>query len=262
MINKTLCSAMLVVGLLASCAKSPTGRNQILLYGDEQMAEMGLQSFSAIKQEEKISKDPKLNAYVSCVADQIIKVLPDEWKSDWEVVVFDSEQVNAFALPGRKIGVYTAILNVAENQDQLAAIMGHEVGHVIAHHGAERVSQNSLAQAALQIGQVATQGSEYQAATMAVMGLGAQYGVLLPYSRTHESEADVIGLKYLMEAGFKPEASMQLWRNMNKLGGDRPMEILSTHPAPETRIENLANHIEKYKQEGVKALYQRPNCSR
>lgn len=255
-------SSLVVAAMLAGCAKSPTGRNQLLLYGDEQMSQMGLQSFASIKEEEKISTDAKLNQYVSCVADNIIKVLPKEWASDWEVVVFDSDQVNAFALPGRKIGVYTAILNVAENQDQLAAIMGHEVGHVIAHHGAERVSQNSLAQAAMQIGQVATQGTEYQQATMAVMGLGAQYGVLLPYSRTHESEADVIGLKYLIEAGFKPEASMQLWRNMNNLGGERPMEILSTHPAPETRIDNLAKHIDIYTQQGVKALYPRPNCQR
>ncbi|MER2493585.1 M48 family metallopeptidase [Catenovulum sediminis] len=253
-------AAVLLVSL--GCAKSPTGRSQLILFDGDKMAQMGLESFETIKQEQKVSTDPKLNQYVGCVADQIIKVLPDEWRSDWEVVVFDSEQVNAFALPGRKIGVYTGILNVAENADQLAAIMGHEVGHVIASHGAERVSHNTAAQMALKLGAAATQGTEYQQATMSVLGLGAQYGVLLPYSRTHESEADVIGLKYLMQAGFKAEESMELWKNMNALGGERPMEILSTHPAPDTRINNLAEHIEKFRAQGVKALYPRPNCRR
>lgn len=258
--NKTLLSLLLLTSVLASCAQSPTGRSQFIMFDADKMAKMGIDSFESIKQEQKISTDTKTNQYVGCVADAIIRVLPAEWQEGWEVVVFDSEQVNAFALPGRKIGVYTGILAVAEDADQLAAIMGHEVGHVIANHGGERVSQNTAANMVLQGAAVMTQGSEYQQATMSVLGLGAQYGVLLPYSRTHESEADVVGLKYMMEAGFKPEASMKLWENMNKLGGNKPMEILSTHPAPETRIDNLADHIKKYRAQGVTAKFARPSC--
>ncbi|EWH09883.1 peptidase M48, Ste24p [Catenovulum agarivorans DS-2] len=255
-----LLSLCLITTVLFSCAKSPTGRSQFIMFDADKMSKMGIDSFEAIKQEQKISTDKQTNQYVDCVADAIIRVLPSDWQHGWEVVVFESEQVNAFALPGRKIGVYTGILGVAENADQLAAIMGHEVGHVIANHGGERVSQNTAANVVLQGAAVMTQGSEYQQATMSVLGLGAQYGVLLPYSRTHESEADVIGLKYMIEAGFKPEASMKLWENMNKLGGNKPMEILSTHPAPETRIDNLAEHIQKFRSNGVKPLHARPSC--
>ncbi len=248
--------------VVVACAKSPTGRSQFIFVDGDTMAKMGVESFTAMKEEEKVSTDKKVNAYVECVAEPILKVLPEGWQTDWEIVVFDSEQVNAFALPGRKIGVYTGILNVAENQDQLAAIIGHEVGHVIANHSGERVSQSSAANLAMQGASVLSQGSEYQQAIMTGLGLGAQFGVLLPYSRTHESEADIIGLKYLIEAGFKAEESMALWENMNKLGGERPMEFMSTHPAPETRINNLAKHIQSYRSQGVKAKFSRPNCSK
>ncbi|MCU4674518.1 M48 family metallopeptidase [Catenovulum sp. 2E275] len=247
---------------VVACTQSPTGRSQFIMVDGDTMAKMGVESFTAMKQEEKISTDKSLNRYVQCVATPILKTLPEGWQDDWEIVVFDSEQVNAFALPGRKIGVYTGILSVAENADQLAAIIGHEVGHVIANHSGERVSQSTAANMAMQGASILSQGSDYQQAIMTGLGLGAQFGVLLPYSRTHESEADVIGLKYLIEAGFKPEESMSLWENMNKLGGERPMEFMSTHPAPETRINNLAQHIKQYQSQGVKAKFSRPNCSK
>ncbi|WAJ69056.1 M48 family metallopeptidase [Catenovulum adriaticum] len=259
---KKLLVFVLTFLFVVACAKSPTGRSQFILVDSDTMAQMGLESFEAMKEEQKVSTNKNLNQYVQCVARPILKTLPADWQDGWEIVVFDSEQVNAFALPGRKIGVYTGILGVAENADQLAAIIGHEVGHVIANHGSERVSQSTAANAVMQGASLLSQGSEYQQAIMTGLGLGAQFGVLLPYSRTHESEADVIGLKYLIEAGFKAEESMALWENMNKLGGERPMEFMSTHPAPDTRINNLAKHIESYRSQGVKAQFSRPNCSR
>ena len=153
---------------------------------------------------------------------------------------FKDDDPNAFALPGGKMGVYTGMLKVAENQDQLAAVLGHEVGHVLAQHGNERMSQQQLTNVAL----AAAAGSGYvDSASMQALGLGAQIGILLPYSRSHESEADVIGLDLMAEAGFDPRESVQLWRNMGKAGGGAPPEFMSTHPAGNTRIDNLLSHM-------------------
>ena len=138
------------------------------------------------------------------------------------------------------MGVYTGMLNVAENQDQLASVLGHEVGHVLAQHGNERASQPQLTNVAL----AAAAGSGYvDTATMQALGLGAQIGILLPYSRTHESEADVIGLDLMAEAGFDPRQAVQLWKNMEKAGGGAPPEFLSTHPASDTRIDNMLSKM-------------------
>jgi predicted Zn-dependent protease len=167
----------------------------------------------------------------NAITDQV----PDKGTT-WEVVVFKDDNPNAFALPGGKMGVYTGMLKVAENQDQLAAVLGHEVGHVLAQHGNERISQQQLTNVAL----AAAAGSGYlDAASMQALGLGAQIGILLPYSRTHESEADVIGLDLMSEAGFDPRESVQLWKNMQKASDGAPPEFLSTHPSSSTRIDNL-----------------------
>ncbi|KMT65133.1 M48 family metallopeptidase [Catenovulum maritimum] len=259
---KKLLMSLGLLALVSCTSTSPTGRTQVLLVNKDQMTQMGIKSFDAMKQETKISTDKKLNNYVQCVSNQIIKTIPKDWQSGWEIVVFDSDMVNAFALPGKKIGVYTGILNVAQSADQLAAIIGHEVGHVIANHSNERASQNKIAGVATQAAQIATQGTEYEAYATKGLGLAAQYGFLLPFSRAHESEADVIGLKYLIKAGFKPEESQQLWRNMAKVGGKAPSEFTSTHPSADTRIDNLGAHIQKFKEQGIKALQPRPSCSR
>ena len=169
------------------------------------------------------------------------------YAGDWEVVVFNDDQVNAFALPGGKIGVYTGLLNVAKNQHQLAAVIGHEIGHVIAQHGNERMSQSTLiemgSQAVNQI--LAANEVPYNQAIMSGLGLGLQVGVQLPFSRAHESEADIIGLQLMALAGFDPRQSVDLWQNMEAAsGGERPAEILSTHPAPQTRIDNLQANMD------------------
>ncbi|MBT0585503.1 M48 family metallopeptidase [Alteromonas oceanisediminis] len=233
-----------VCAALAGCATSPTGRNQVLLYSDSQLSEMGSQAFAGMKDELTISSARVENSYVQCVANYITaQVPPKVFSGQWEVVVFDDEQVNAFALPGGKIGVYTGLLKVAENQHQLAAVIGHEVGHVIAQHGNERMSQSTLINvgtqavgAAMAANEVANSGP-----IMAAIGLGVQVGVQLPFSRTHESEADAIGLNLMAQAGFDPRQSVNLWENMAAAsGGQRQPEFLSTHPAPQTRIEDLS----------------------
>jgi len=243
-----LAAALLAASLtLSACSSSPTGRPQVLLFSGSDMSQLGAQSFEELKKQEKINLDPKTNQYVQCVSRAITARLgaqPDF--SEWEVVVFDSQQVNAFALPGGKIGVYTGLLNVAKNQDQLATVIGHEIGHVMAQHSNERLSRSQLANAGLQLSNMAMDGSEYQSMAMAGLGLGVQYGILMPYGRAEESESDIIGLRLMAEAGFDPRQSIELWKNMAKAsGGAQPPELLSTHPSHATRINELQKQVAK-----------------
>jgi predicted Zn-dependent protease len=243
---------ILISLVLASCSTSPTGRRQMTIMPEGQLASMGAQSFEELKKKTPIEKDPRINAYVKCITDPILKATgPVEGVSSWEVVVFKDKQVNAFALPGGKIGVYTGIIKIATTPDQLAAVLGHEVGHVMAKHGNERVSQGMASQIALAGTAIALgkDGKLDKKSQMIVAGLGVgmQFGVLLPFSRTHESEADVIGLELMSKAGFNPEDSVQLWKNMAKAsGGKQPPQWMSTHPSNQTRIDNLTKNIPKY----------------
>lgn len=231
--------------VIAGCSSSPTGRKQLVLLSDSDLNKMGAESFESMKQETPASGNATITAQVQCVADRIIQVLPDKYKQQsWEVVLFEDPQVNAFALPGYKIGVYTGLLGVAKNQSQLAAVMGHEVGHVLARHGNERVSANMATSQILSLGeQLAGEDSKEKDLLFQALGMGAQVGILLPFSRSHESEADEIGLRLMAQAGFNPEESVQLWRNMSALGGKTPPELLSTHPSHETRIHDLEKNM-------------------
>lgn len=257
---KILTSALLLV--LAGCSSSPTGRTQITLFSAGELNKMGAQSFEEMKEKQKISTNSAVNGFVQCVADNITQnVGKDVHKGDWEVVVFDSEQVNAFALPGGKIGVYTGLLKVTEDQHQLAAVVGHEVGHVIAQHSNERLSSSSLTQAGLQVAGATMQayGVENTNLYMAGLSTATQLLVLMPYGRTHEKEADIIGQELMATSGFKPKASVDLWHNMAKQSKGAPPEILSTHPSNETRIKKLTKHL-KVSEPLFKASKQKPNC--
>lgn len=243
-----LALALLMTIGLTACTASPTGRNQLLLFSDNDMSQLGSQSFTQMKQEIPVNKNVKTNAYVQCVANAITAQVPaQKGFSQWEVVVFESDQVNAFALPGGKIGVYTGLLKVAVNQDQLATVLGHEVAHVLSNHSNERLSQSQLANAGLQLTDIAIGASEYSQyrnLTMGALGVGVQYGVILPYGRSQESEADVLGLALMAKAGFDPAQSIELWKNMAKAsGGKQPPELLSTHPSHNTRIADLSATI-------------------
>ncbi len=259
------CLLLLTASLLSACATSPEGRKQLQLVPESEMNALGVQSFEQIKQETKISSNKKLNRYVSCVANQIIPQVKQAPKpSQWEVVLFDDPQANAFALPGNKIGVYTGLLKYARNQDQLAAVIGHELAHVIAGHSNERVSNQMATQAGLGLA-AAVLGTQSQESglILAGLGLGVQYGIILPFSRSHESEADLIGLDLMAASGFKPEESITLWQNMAK-AGSAPPEFTSTHPSSETRISQLRNRLPKANKLRKQALAagKRPDCRR
>ncbi len=263
--------AMAVAALImVGCTnQSPTGRGQTLLFSQDQMREMGAQSFAQIKQQEKASTDPAINAYVRCVADAVtdpalLASIDPNQRETWEVVVFESDQVNAFALPGGHIGVYTGLLKVAKTPDQLATVLGHEVAHVLADHGNEQVSRAQMTNAGLEIVQIAlgASGASNQDLIMAGLGLGAQVGIALPFGRQQESEADVVGLELMARAGFDPAASVDLWHNMARASGGAPPELLSTHPSHSTRIQDLQQmqgQAQGWYQQ-AKAQGRRPGC--
>lgn len=259
---KTLSYTVILLLILGSCATSPTGRSQLMLMPADQMSAMGIKAFSNLKQKTPIETDKKINLYVKCVANAITQVVDSPIKK-WEVVVFKDKTANAFALPGGKIGVHTGLLKVAKNQDQLAAVIGHEVGHVIAKHGNERVSQQFAVQQGMNLVQAL---SNVQSPTgqllMQALGLGAQVGVILPFSRIHESEADLMGLTFMAKAGFNPEESVRLWQNMSSGGGQQPPEFLSTHPSHQTRIADLNKAMPEAKRlyQQAQASGKRPNC--
>lgn len=240
---------VVIVILIAGCATSPLGRSQLMLVGDAEMDKMGVEAFETLKRQGNVSGDPQANGYVTCVANAITGAMPQEsGGGPWEVRVFQDDSANAFALPGRKIGVHTGLLKVAKNQDQLATVIGHEVGHVIARHSAERVSDQYATQIAASgvgvvLGALGDPSSPTHGLAMAALGVGAQ-GVALKFSRTHESEADLIGLDRMAAAGFDPRESVPLWQNMEAASqGARPPEFLSTHPSSATRIKDLQKRI-------------------
>lgn len=257
-------TSLLLAILISACATSPEGRSQLILLPDSQMDQMGVQAFTEMKGKIPVERDPSMNTYVKCVAMEVLKESEGyAKKSDWEIVVFKDETANAFALPGGKIGVHTGLLKVAKTQDQLATVLGHEVGHVIARHGNERVSQSVAMEGALVAGSLAVKDNPNRNLILAGLGLGAQFGVLLPWGRTQESEADIIGLKIMARAGFNPQESVELWKNMSAQGS-HPPEWLSTHPSPGNRIDNLQSHMNEALglSEAAQRSGRKPNCKR
>ena len=262
--NINLLTIVSFLVLLSACASSPTGRNQLILVSDAQMNKMGADSFLAMSKEQKAISSGESYTYVRCIADAIL-IADNRDPKEWEVKVFDDASPNAFALPGKKIGVHTGMIKLAENPSQLAAVMGHEIGHVDARHGAERVSLSMTSQLAQQATTVLLDGHEYQSTALAALGLGAQFGVLLPYSRTHESEADTIGLYLMAKAGFDPAQAVELWKQMKKAsGGKAPPEFMSTHPSNETRIQALTRELSQASNVYQASLTKgtAPNCRR
>jgi predicted Zn-dependent protease len=249
--------------LVAACATSPLGREQLILFPDDEMQQMGAAAFQQIKEQTRQSDTQSVNRYVECVAGAVTSVVDDGRAGDWEVTVFAQDQVNAFALPGRKIGIYTGLLDVAENQDQLATVIAHEVAHVLARHGNERLSTQYATSTGLDlVAMVAGSDTATKQTALGLLGLGAQVGVLLPFSRNQETEADVLGLELMAKAGFDPGESVDLWRNMIGASEGAPPEFLSTHPSGESRIAVLQGRLPQVANlaQQARAAGRRPDC--
>lgn len=239
---------------LSGCETNPyTGRSQLLMTSVSEDMQLGTQAYQQVKNDPKVrqSQDPREIEPVKRVAAHIIEAAKRSKYGEmakqfqWEVTVIkDDKTMNAFALPGGKIAVYTGIFPVAKSEAGLAAVLGHEVTHALARHGAERISEGELTNATLQAIGAAAGASGMNPmlsqGAMAALGAGAQVGVLLPFSRAHESEADYIGILLAADAGYDPRESVSLWERMEQLSrGGGPSEFLSTHPSNETRIDQL-----------------------
>lgn len=254
--------------VLAACATttSPTGRTQrVGAVSQQELNQMGAQAFAEYKAKLPQSKDSRQTAYVRCVVNAVTRELPSGWQSQWESALFVNSSPNAFALPGGKVGVYTGIFDVAKNQDQLAAVIAHEIGHVVSRHHDERVTRQLGAQAGLGL-LGALVGSQYGQgaadATSQLGGAAVQAAFLLPNNRAQESEADIVGQQLMAKAGFDPQQAVNLWQNMIAASAGRAPQWLSTHPDPQARIAELRSRAG-----GLTPTYQQarsagrtPNC--
>ncbi|MEX0900951.1 MAG: M48 family metallopeptidase [Gammaproteobacteria bacterium] len=247
---------VIFAAFVVACATSPTGRSQLMLVSGSQMAEMGAAAFAQIKEQQPISRDARARAYVHCVTNALTAAIASEQR--WEVELFEDESANAFALPGGHIGVHTGLLAVAKTDSQLAAVIGHEIAHVVAQHSAAQVSN----QMATQLGVQALAGASGMSPEL--IGMGANLLLVMPYGRRDESEADRLGLTYMAEAGFDPRDAVALWHNMSAQGGSRSAEFLSTHPSPESRITELEARMPTVLPlyESARSQGRRPSCSR
>ncbi len=228
---------------VTGCRTVPgTNRSQFNFMPESQMAAMSEQAFTDVKKQ-KLSKDADKAACLRRVGERIVaearKVdasLPPYAK--WEFVVVEDDSANAFAMAGGKVAFHTGIFKLMHSDDEVAVVMGHEVSHVICRHGGERVSQQMTAQGVLAGSSALIKDGKYKPYIMAGLGAGAQYGVMMPYSRSHESEADKLGLRLAARAGYDPQVAIPFWEKMSAGGGATP-EFLSTHPAGATRISAM-----------------------
>ncbi len=230
-------TALGLLGVLVACTPAPyTNRSQLILISSSQENQLGAQAFADVVAKNRLDQRASIVGPVQAVGQRLAAVAnrPD---FQWQFVVIDSPEVNAFCLPGGKVAVYTGMLPVAEDTTGLAVVLGHEISHAIARHGAERMSQQLAAEVGGALLGEATGANA--GLVMAAYGLTAQYGVLLPWSRTQESEADRIGLELMARAGYDPRAAVAFWERMARAGGGRVPEFLSTHPSSSTRIAQI-----------------------
>ena len=249
---KTLMAFVILNSIIIACSTVPlTNRTQLNMIPDSEMLAMSYQQYGEFLKENKISKNQSQTQMVKRAGKNIQSSVTQYLANNnyaqllegyaWEFNLVDSDQVNAWCMPGGKVVVYSGILPVTKNETGLAVVMGHEIAHAIAEHGNERMSQELLRQAGGVALSVALKDNPEQTRSywMAAYGLGSEVGVMLPFSRLHESEADHLGLIFMAMAGYNPQEAPKFWERMSKAGGQKPPEFLSTHPSDETRISNL-----------------------
>lgn len=240
------CIVVLVAmaALALSCATAPvTGRRQLILMSDSEMTQLGMTSANELLRKEPIERGTPAARAVEAIGQRIATAAGTQGIT-WRFHTIRKDIPNAFALPGGEVFVYTGILKYARNDAQLAAVLGHEIAHVLARHGAERMSIAVASQAGAALAGAAVGDPQFAQA----MGIAANYGVVLPYSRTQESEADRIGLILMAKAGYPPEAAIDLWRNMMQVPGQKPPPFLATHPSNEQRIADIKQYIPEARQ--------------
>ncbi|MFV0480560.1 MAG: M48 family metallopeptidase [Campylobacteraceae bacterium] len=240
--------AFLSVFILTGCVTSQapiTGRTQLILIDSAQEKTLGLSASEEILQSANKSKDVKLTNKIIEIGKKIVAVSPEASAYEWSFYLIEEDTINAFALPGGQVFFYTGILKLMSNDDQIATVMGHEIAHVLAHHGAERMSHQMLSNIGSQVLSTALEiPAQYQGIYDAAYGVATNVGVILPFSRKHESEADKIGIYLMYKAGYNPNEAIKFWQKMSEAsGGATTPEFLSTHPADATRIKDIEAYI-------------------
>lgn len=238
---------LLAAAPLAACSdNAETGRKQFVVVPDDQLAALADRSWAELRAQTPVLRDPEQQARLERVGRRIVAAT-GRTDLDWEFVVFDSPDLNAFVLPNGKVAFFRGILELTADDHEIAAVMGHEAAHILARHPSERVSQQLAVQAGVGLAQLLLTDSfgENAADVAAALGMGVVYGVVLPYSRKHELEADKLGVELMGRAGFRPAAALQFWRRMiaSRPAGSEPPEVLSTHPADSTRLAALQQAI-------------------
>ena len=237
-----------VFPILSSCTTNPyTGQSELAFLGEDQISSMAATAWTDLKSQTPQTSNTRMKNRVLNIWSRVERVTPKAGEQ-WDVAVFDSDDVNAFVMPGNRVGVYRGIVELVENDDQLSSVLGHEVGHTVYRHANRRMSRAMLAQGALAAGQVAVSSSEtlnnYGGAIAALGGAALQFGVVLPYSRESELEADKAGVDYMHKAGYDVTQSVRLWEVMEaKSSSNQQPEFMSTHPHPATRINELKQYI-------------------
>ncbi len=237
---------------LAGCTTNEAlGRQQLILVSDAQLAQLADQSWKHALKENRQSSDPALRRRVERVGNRIVVAADRRFpqqnltRQNWEFAVFEDDTVNAWVMPGGKVGFHTGLLDIMENNDQIATVMGHEAGHVVGRHAAERYSQQMAAAGGLAIANVALAAGdvENRGLIAGILGAGVTFGVILPYSRQHEYEADRLGADFMVGANYRANEAVRFWDTMTKRSGQRPAEFMSTHPSDQNRIAAMRSYI-------------------
>ena len=241
--RRGLMAALAAAGLAGCSQNAETGRRQLVVVSDAQLVEMANASWGQIVAATPPVRDPAVQARLARIGRPLARAAnrPD---LSWSFTVLDSPDLNAFVLPNGRVGFFKGLLDLARSDDEVGSVLGHEIGHILARHPAERVSHQMAAQAGVTLAQLfmsSGDNAQYADEVGAALGLGAQFGVILPYARSHELEADRIGVGLMRKAGMNPAAAVTFWERMSRAArsGDQPPEVLSTHPADGRRIEAL-----------------------
>ncbi len=262
---KKLLLSLFVIELIASCSRvAVTGRRQMTWFPESSLQTMALTQYQTFLKENKVIASGKDAEMVTRVGQKISKAVNDYMTKKgagkeiatykWEYKLVESKDVNAWCMPGGKIVVYSGLLPTTLNEAGLAAVMGHEIAHAIAKHGNERMTQGAIAQGFALTGDVLLSNSPQSRNLFGQsFGIISSVGVLMPFSRKHETEADVLGMRFMAMAGYNPSEAIEVWKRMSKIGGAKPPELLSSHPSNETRIANLTKELK------TAMIYYRPN---
>ncbi|MEL7041682.1 MAG: M48 family metallopeptidase [Pseudomonadota bacterium] len=254
LINGLACGSIVAFSsaTVSGCATNEAlGRSQFMLVSDGQLAELAAQSWTQALEQNPQTSDRALRRRVEAVGDRIVQAADQRFPSqnltqnNWEFAVFESDTVNAWVMPGGKVGFYTGLLDIMENDDQIATVMGHEAGHVVGRHSAERYSQQMAAAGGLALAGVALEAGDVENSALiaGILGAGVTFGIILPYSRQHEYEADRLGTDFMVGADYRANEAVRFWDAMTQTSAQKPMEFMSTHPSDANRIAAMQSYV-------------------